>query len=577
MISDLFSLADRLSSQYSFREFDEYTVWLIILRAVAAWKSRDWSLVDYSPIDLSEDYTVNYYVTVEKELSFMLEKARESMPIALAYYLRSQCLFDRDKPRLAKRDCANFITYHNIYIREHSDCFDDLILFTFSSEASLREIQSLVFQCFYPLFKICETNLTYAIMSVNCRHILSFEDLISKSVEALESDSIGLKFYENEHVNETGQLSLSELMLCRIIPCRPFPSSVISGKQIITAHLALVNEMNLFPHSLIDSDTKIPVTVETIGHSDYTAECIKGPPLTSSLYYPGLDVHGFYGGGQGAVSFTLQINGSHEDIYVKISAVTGIRGTPIIPLIFGPFSIESDTSNTVSTPALYTSRQFYIDEEEYILIKESTSDMSGKIWDSAFWIYETVFNFVSIGQAERLSILDLSSGNGTVGIALYQKCLKYLTDRLQKLDVTITDVEEAQTLLRTNANAVLKKNRGTMFQLAVDELYWGQARKCLPNEPFDVIVACDLIYDNELFDDLLKTLTDLCVPGRTVIFLGYKRRGLSSAEQQSQWKKLGSIFQMDQCYSQESAITGKERLSSEAAGVKLWRMWRLSE
>lgn len=97
--------------------------------------------------------------------------------------------------------------------------------------------------------------------------------------------------------------------------------------------------------------------------------------------------------------------------------------------------------------------------------------------------------------------------------------------------ITITELEEALPLIRHNMSL---NNRQQHHAVYAKPLLWGskvQAEKC---GKADMIMASDVLYETEYFDDLVQALLDLSKKG-TLIYIGYKRRGLDPAEENRFW------------------------------------------
>lgn len=104
----------------------------------------------------------------------------------------------------------------------------------------------------------------------------------------------------------------------------------------------------------------------------------------------------------------------------------------------------------------------------------------------------------------------------------------------RNINITLTDLPEALPLIHYNGqlNGIDTNNP----HITVAPLSWGRTkdiqhiRKTLP--PIDIIIASDVLYEPANFAILVETLIKLSEPGRTVIYLGYKRRGLKQSDEQ---------------------------------------------
>ncbi|CAG8504172.1 9587_t:CDS:2 [Ambispora gerdemannii] len=231
----------------------------------------------------------------------------------------------------------------------------------------------------------------------------------------------------------------------------------------------------------------------------------------------------------------------------------------LVPLVIGPIKVttcesqpsscgyhyavtQSTKSTTVSAchSNSYTSNwsTFELAHGKNLLIKELWDfGIPGKVWDSAFIIAGLFKNKILQDPRALLgkSILDLSTGTGFLG--LYLAALLAVvnnnivnSNKQKGARVILTDLEDALKLVRVNhsLNQYLFKNDQNV-SIKVDTLKWGDSNKAKKLE---------------LFDKLIQTFVDLCVPGRTKMYLGYKRRGLSIEQELEFFSKLNSKFNM---------------------------------
>ena len=98
---------------------------------------------------------------------------------------------------------------------------------------------------------------------------------------------------------------------------------------------------------------------------------------------------------------------------------------------------------------------------------------------------------------------------------------------MTRTTIIMTDVKDALPLIQTN----IQSNRSRVapdIGVVAKELRWGKlnVKKLNLQEPLDTVVASDVIYEPDHLKTLLETLVELCTPGRTQVFVGYKPRGL---------------------------------------------------
>ncbi|KAK9373901.1 putative methyltransferase-domain-containing protein [Lipomyces chichibuensis] len=572
----------RLYSRVLNRTLSEGGRWLIVARALCAWQTRDWELADYHPLAIKNlQVSASRSQKVEYELALLLDyqahahdKSIEThFLLFLAHFLRAQCLFERDKPVMARRDLTAALRCVSCWSGTSYQLPRSAFRFTVSSDIDVSALQLAILSNLRPLVLASLLSDAEVEIEVVSNSLHAFIKLVDRSVAALDSNGTGVVFYPkslNIAMDAAAVVgNTSGGMIFRLIPREPFPRRELqSNGSTLTVHLGIVNEMNLYPREAIPAEMRIAVAADVIGNEHVNILCASGSPDVSEMYYPGLDFHGFYGSGKGAVTFRVA-SSSDEEFYILLYPI-GCSELKIIPLVLGPFLVSHSRSDIDEDYPLSTLRPLYIDSSERIYVKESTSDLPGKVWDSALFLCDAIFDHLSNHREKTLSILDLSSGNGAVGLYLYRKVWKCLADEVEDLKLALTDVEEAIPLIKENATNCFPD---TYHEIVVDTLYWGEEKK-LDYSPFDIVIACDLIYDDEYFDVLLVTLERLCIPKKTIIFLGYKPRGLSSEEKSELWKRLAAIFQMKELEIQERIISGVSDIWNKSVGVEIWKLWR---
>uniref|UniRef100_A0A8C5R3T7 Protein N-lysine methyltransferase METTL21A n=1 Tax=Leptobrachium leishanense TaxID=445787 RepID=A0A8C5R3T7_9ANUR len=151
--------------------------------------------------------------------------------------------------------------------------------------------------------------------------------------------------------------------------------------------------------------------------------------------------------------------------------------------------------------ALHVLQRFHSSDATYnfvnhsIRIKQNWKEMgvSAVVWDAA--VVLCIFLEAGSINLKGSSVIELGAGAGLVGIVA----------ALLGAHVTITDREMAVEFLELNVKENLPKDlQGNVF---IKPLTWGQSLENFPT--FDVIVGADIIYLEETFPDLLKTILHL--------------------------------------------------------------------
>lgn len=131
------------------------------------------------------------------------------------------------------------------------------------------------------------------------------------------------------------------------------------------------------------------------------------------------------------------------------------------------------------------------------------------VWDAAV----VLCTFLELGSIalEGSSVVELGAGTGLVGIVA----------ALLGAKVTITDREPAVEFLESNVQANLPLD--FQARTKVTELTWGESLDRFERGGYDLVLGADIVYLEETFPDLLKTLEYLSSE-RTVILLSCRIR-----------------------------------------------------
>ncbi|KAI8365975.1 putative methyltransferase-domain-containing protein [Radiomyces spectabilis] len=329
-------------------------------------------------------------------------------------------------------------------------------------------------------------------------------------------------------------------------------------------------------------------------------------------------VAGFHGSGKGAFEYMIQAKkGSTSSSslvggprYLCVRAArwkkfaSHITDITILPLVLGP--IQLDPSLTLDTTTLtqrpteqwpeFTAmvhqgyRLFLQDTDNTagptntairannVVIEESwDAGIPGKIWDSALVMLQLVERLVS-HQAYKLvnqHVVDLSAGTGLLGLAMASFCRTQ--QRYVPCQVTITELDEALPLIQKNVSLhhTLKEN------VSVKPLLWGNTEQAKACGKADIVLASDVLYEAEFFEDLVKSFVDLSTP-HTRIFIGYKRRGFNAAEETRFWDLCSVHFHITQLRPPTKTDTDDDDDDdailvpslAEATGVQIYRLSR---
>jgi len=99
--------------------------------------------------------------------------------------------------------------------------------------------------------------------------------------------------------------------------------------------------------------------------------------------------------------------------------------------------------------------------------------------------------------------------------------------------VVLTELGEEMDLLKRNISLNIDRDSPIASRITTDELFWGTSTSHL-SPPFDVILGADVVYEIQLFDQLIQSLCDLSGPD-TIIYIALEHR----------WKDIEGWFFKD--------------------------------
>ncbi|KAF9912991.1 Methyltransferase-like protein 21D [Linnemannia zychae] len=218
------------------------------------------------------------------------------------------------------------------------------------------------------------------------------------------------------------------------------------------------------------------------------------------------------------------------------------RGNEDVAKVVRPFNIASPHSDAEPCRTL--------------LITEWHNHMpQGRVWNSAFVLLEFFKNRVAEGI--RLGsnpifagkrTLDLSTGTGLLGLYLAGLAESELQSNninaMPPTSIVMTDLDDAMDLIGQN----ISNNRMLVphVEISAKKLKWSDSFHAPADlQDLDVVIASDVIYEEEAFGSLLSTLFGLCTPRRTVIYLGFKQRLLSDQTRDEFFAEIENLFNVE--------------------------------
>lgn len=284
----------------------------------------------------------------------------------------------------------------------------------------------------------------------------------------------------------------------------------------------------------------------------------------------------------GALEYRIGSSDSHLEtlpFYISLQVVDEKRD--ILPLCVGPIWIQNQQDDTNENwwtfphskieQQQYRALQVKSQQSKYFLIKEQWEDGTpGKIWDSALFMVDVMISNFHLLYGKR--ILDLSAGTGYIGLSLAQ-FFQNLSDPMMKKQppqITLSDIHEVLDLIKVNQTLNCIKNSE---YLKIEPLHWGNAQDSKnllskqKGKELDIIIASDIIYRKNDFESILATFRHLCIP-KTVIYLGYKSRGLRSFEEREFFDECNKYFNIHLLSYKEP----QQAIKYNQTDVKLYKM-----
>ena len=161
-----------------------------------------------------------------------------------------------------------------------------------------------------------------------------------------------------------------------------------------------------------------------------------------------------------------------------------------------------------------------------LIVKQNfTLGKGGIFWDGSYFISKYLLSNLFIENSKIKTILELGAGTALPSlVSLVKNNYTVVTTDTPKLIPMINEIMELN-----------KKNFNKEAKSFVTDLSWEKkediekVKKLNENKPFDVIIGSELVYLDDLFDDLINVIRNLA-DENTFIILSYKIRLPSMVE-----------------------------------------------
>ncbi|KAI9318012.1 putative methyltransferase-domain-containing protein [Dichotomocladium elegans] len=300
---------------------------------------------------------------------------------------------------------------------------------------------------------------------------------------------------------------------------------------------------------------------------------------TPSRYCQNPEVPGFFCSGTGGLEF--RVSGHYQDTtkakyFLYISpTLSDSNSLQAMPLILGPIEVVQDLgerrnagwfteqdilnemfrayslnrllSQSIPPPRLPCA---FALKDTYFLVKENWKMGTwGKAWDSALVLSDMFARQIwrDPQWLDGCHIVDLSAGTGCMALLLGYILGHLDPDYTTKF--TLTDLEDALELIRYNYQLNFGNNLEHDKNISIQRLRWGSSKDAKAvyrnsGKP-DIIIASDVLYEPNCFPLLVRSLALLSEPGKTVIYLGYKKRGLQDKDERLFFDMAKKHFHME--------------------------------
>ena len=155
-----------------------------------------------------------------------------------------------------------------------------------------------------------------------------------------------------------------------------------------------------------------------------------------------------------------------------------------------------------------------------LIVKQNfTLGKGGIFWDGSYFISKYLLSDIFPKNSKIKTILELGAGTALPSlVSLVKNNYTVVTTDMPKLIPMINEIFDLN-----------KKNFDKNAKFIVTDLSWekkddiDKIKKLMDNKPFDVIIGSELIYLDDLFDDLINVLREFS-DENTFVVLSYKIR-----------------------------------------------------
>ena len=232
------------------------------------------------------------------------------------------------------------------------------------------------------------------------------------------------------------------------------------------------------------------------------------------------------------LKLVLQCNGKYASKSVRLHIARSTRAAAAataLPTLLDVWSAPLTLTDKQRADPMVMRKLVLPNQSELTVWEETGESMARHVWDASLGFLPAFDQAMKeeptkgahhlhelLARSSRISalrVIELGAGCGLVGIAFAQ---------LTKSDVTLTDLDDASEILRTNIDVATPLPGSTLQGEVLD---WEVDSTDRFNAKYDVILVSDCIYNPDSTPHLVETLHRLTrsCPG-AVILVGFKRR-----------------------------------------------------
>lgn len=330
-------------------------------------------------------------------------------------------------------------------------------------------------------------DLNHVVGLISCNEMRSF---VLKKRNQLRKNIRNDKEAAAKEVGQCGEL-VHEHQALRLNFSTPIKKSHDNSWYSVSFYIA--NEFGLFRKSDFPADDPIPVTVSAIsttGSQQNISLRVKDSPVLLQR------------NGKGSVEFQLvkTINTS-IDVSIRIELPSSFRILGVVSTPIGTVDNEL---------GIHCLRALPVSDGIQVFVAESPGQLGigGKLWDSSFILAKYLSEHPEKVYQKR--IVELGSGLGFMGLC----CALFGAQ-----SVVMTDLPQVIPLLQYNMDVNSRLHGLNSSMISVKAHEWGtpfESLRC------DVVIMCDVVYDPDGYEPLLKSL-ELLDPSIEII-MGHRSR-----------------------------------------------------